>query len=324
MFEESETSNAGPGDPSGSESEETPASPSAPRKLPAGWQPGRSGAKAHQPVFVEEPDPHLNSSPFADKRYGPFRKQMVFMAIVAIAFAGILLGLFLFRPLPGPPSTFVASPPPSAPRLSAEDLRQQELDQLRSQLQAALAKRDWPTIETVAREILEREPDDGEAWHALGWFFEKHSAYEEAAQAYGKAVEADFLRPQALLKRAAMRRLQKRPADALSDLEDSARLDPDSVVTPNLLMICKIEAGRVEEVRAEVRGFERVGLVANADRYLLGKAALQLHDGDFSAASRTLEEFRARVGLPLFAVLLQDPFFEPFRGQSVVQRFLLP
>jgi tetratricopeptide (TPR) repeat protein len=294
-----------------------------PKKLPAGWQPGRAGAKAPQPVFVDEPDPNQSPSPFADKRYGPFRKQMALMAGVALAAGGLFLILFWFRPPPQQAAMSEKPAAPAPPSLSPEELRQLELARLRSGLQDALAKRDWPAIETRARAILRSEPADGEAWHALGWFFEKHSAYEEAAQAYGKAVEADFLRPQALLKRAAMLRVQKRYAEALPDLEESARLDPDSVVTPNLLMICKIQAGKTEEVRTEVTGFDRVGIVANADRYLLGKAALALHDGDFSAAAQALAEFRSRVAPPLFAVLIQDPYFEPFRGQPAVQRFLL-
>ena len=99
-------------------------------------------------------------------------------------------------------------------------------------------------------------PNDGEAWHALGWIFEKNGAYEDASQAYGKAIADDFLRPQALLKRATMLRLQKRYAEALPDMEESIRLDPDSVVAPNLLMIGKIQAGKTEEVRSEVLNFD--------------------------------------------------------------------
>jgi tetratricopeptide (TPR) repeat protein len=308
--------------PDSAEPAEENGSAPGPRKLPAGWQPERAGAKAHQPVFVEEPDPTRNPSPFDDIRYGTFRKQVAFMASVAILAASLLLALYLFFP---PPEQLPeeAPRPQSTPSLSAAELRQLEIDRLRGQLQVALANRDWPEIERRAHELLQTQPGDGEAWHALGWIFEKNRAYEEAAQAYGKAADGDFLRPQTLLKRASMRRLQSRYAEALPDLEESARLDPDSVVTPNLLMICKIQAGKSAEVRAEVQNFERVGIVANSDRYLLGKAALELEDGNTKAAAQTLAEFRDQIAGPLYAVLTQDAFFNPYRSDPTLQSFLV-
>jgi|GEM_PF-1136150 Flp pilus assembly protein TadD, contains TPR repeats len=313
MSDESENpSHEAEAGPPPADGESTPAE-SGRRKLPAGWLPKHGNPKAQAPVFVEEPPP----PPAGNKR-----AWLLGLALVLVILAGASWVLFFrpaSQPLPESPGSSAASPAPP----SAEELRRLELHNLRSQLRSALNRREWEEIESHARRILEREPADGEAWHAMGWVFEKNRAWDEAAQAYGRAAEAGFLRPQVLLKRATMLRHLNRHKEALADLEESARLDPDTVVTSNLILICRIQAGHPEEVRTEVRNLEKIGLVGYSDRYLLGKAALELRDGDFSAAARSLSDFRARVPLPLFAALIQDSYFDPFRAEPALRPFLL-
>jgi len=301
------------------------------KKHPAGWLPERAGRKEPVHFFVEEPNPNAAVSPFEDKRYGAFRKQMAWALGVGVVGTMLISILFWFRPT----TLFFEEPleaaageapdptPGPSPGLSPVQARQLQLDTLREQLRESQINRSWPTIDQLARAVLKMEPDDGEAWHALGWVLEKNGSHDEAAEAYGKAAKANFLRPQALLKRATMLRAQNKFPEAIKDMEESVRLDPDGVVAPNLLLVCKIQAGRAEEVRSEIKNFEMAGVIANADRYLLGKAALELHDGNFKAAAITLGEFRQQVSPALYAALVQDRFFDPFRSSPDVQFFLI-
>jgi len=300
---------------------------SASEKLPPDRQPWNTAAKPAAPVFIEEPDPNFAPSLFADKRYGAYRKQMVLAVVFIVLAAATLSILFWFFPLWEPEEQAAVAPaPPSSQAalgLNPEQARQLQLDTLREQLRAALSNRNWTAIDQLAHAILQKEPADGEAWHALGWVLEKNGDSAEAGEAYAKAASANYLRPQALLKQASMLRLQNKFPEAIKQMEESVRLDPDSVVAPNLLMVCKIQAGQAEAVRAEIKNFEKTGIVANADRYLLGKAALELHDGNFKAAADTLGEFRGQISPPLYAVLAQDRFFDAYRSAPEVQFFLV-
>jgi tetratricopeptide (TPR) repeat protein len=209
------------------------------------------------------------------------------------------------------------------PSLTAEQLRQKESEAVREQLRAALANRNWSEIDLISKQILQKEPADGEAWHAQGWVFEKDRSYAEAADAYGKAIKGGFLPPSCLIKRAAMNRRLGKSADAIADLEESIRLDREPIVTPNLLMVAQIEAGNADAVRNSIAAFEKVGIVANADRFLLGKAALEIHDGNFPKAANSLAALQSVVSRPLFAVLVQDSFFDPYRTNPDLGPYLI-
>jgi hypothetical protein len=297
------------------------------KKLPAGWKPEHANRKKPVPVFVEEPDPSVTPSLFADKRYEGFRRQMVLAAVFAVLFFIALGVLYWFRPIFFPDEELQVEAPPApvekVPSLSAEELQQEESESVRGKLRVALAERNWAEIDRQSRRILQREPADGEAWHAQGWVFEKNRAYAEALDAYSKAISAGFLPSSCLVKRATMnRRLGKFP-EAVADLEASINQDREPIVPPNLLMIAQIQAGQAEEVRKSIDSFEKMGIVANSDRYLLGKAALEIHDGNFPKAANSLAAFQTLVSPALFAVLAQDAFFDPYRTQPDLVPYLV-
>lgn len=250
-------------------------------------------------------------------------------AAVGLGLAFILVGLLFWFEQTGPPGpeageAVTAAPSPVfPPPPSPEEIQAAQLAKPRHALQQALQGRDWEQIDVQAGQILAVDPLDGEAWHARGWVQERNSDIDGAIDSYGKALDAQFLPSHTLLKRAAMYRLKGEYPEAIQDLERSIQRDSASAVAPNLLLITQIQNGQVETVRRTVKTFEQAGVVANADRYLLGKAALALQDGDFKAAVESLTAFQLTVPQPLFSVLMQDRFFDPYRSNPALQSFLL-
>lgn len=276
--------------------------------------------------FREEEDIPAPPSAFEDKRFGAFRKQMAW-AVAGLGLVVVLVGVVIWLDLTDSPDSeevAISAPaeplPPRPP--SPEEIRAARLADLRGRLQRALQGREWAQIDLLAGEILAIDPLDGEAWHARGWVQERNADIDGAIDSYGKAIDAGFLPPHPLLKRAAMYRLKGKYPEAIQDLEQAIRLDSASAVAPNLLLITQIQSGQAESVRHTVQTFEKAGVVANADRYLLGKAALALQDGNINAAAESLAAFRSIVPQPLFSVLMQDRFFDPYRSNPALQPFL--
>lgn len=316
-------------DPNGDPAEDRdtdPDSPTRPLKLPTTRTQGMFG-KPPEPEFIDELEEDLQPGFFSDKRYEAARKQLVLGVSGLVAAIALLVVLFWPREsleeteTPLPPALAATPAPP--PVLTPEQIREIQLADRRGQLQRAVGARSWPEIEPLARQVLEMEPEDGEAWHAIGWVQERNEDAVLAADSYGKAIAGNFLPAHTHLKRAAMYRLQGKYSEAIRDLEEAARLDPESTITANLLLICQIQAGQADAVRSTVDGFEKAGIVANSDRYLLGKAALLMHDGDFPGAAKALADFQSRVPAALFAVLAQDRYFAPHRSNPAIQRFLV-
>lgn len=307
-------------------SEEQADTPPERKKLPAGWRPEHANRKDPVHIFVEEPDPNAATSPFGDKRYGTFRIQMTVAAVVIVLAVVIFPILFTFFPLfdePEDAGVAEASIPASATGLSPEQARKIQLDTLRGQLQESVGTGNWPAIEQLAGAVLKMEPADGEAWNYIALMDEKGGKLQEALEAHTKAIDAQFVPSFSLLRRAAIyRQLGNYPA-AIADLQESARLDPQSIAVPNLLLICQIQAGQVDTARKAVEGFEAAGLESTAQQYLLGKAALALHDGDPLKAAAIFNQFHGLVPPEVFAELLQDPFFVPYRNEVALLPFYI-
>jgi tetratricopeptide (TPR) repeat protein len=322
------TSPADPNDKPAETPGADPAEGEAQAESPAeGGAAGKIQAKPPKLVFRDELEDAVPPTLFEDKRYGSFRKQMAF-AVGGLAFCVLVVGV-LFWPAKRETREEAVVPPVQAatptppPVLTPEQIRLAQLEELRGQLRQAGEARDWEAIENAARQILVVEPKDGEAWHSVGWALERKEDAAGAAEAYGQAFDAGFLPAHTLLKRAAMNRLLKKYPEAISDLETSIRLDPESTISPSLLMITQIQAGRGDEVKSVVANYEKVGLSATADRYLLGKAALAMQEGDMPGAALALADFRGRVSPALFSILVQDRFFDPYRSEPALQPFLL-
>jgi tetratricopeptide (TPR) repeat protein len=284
-------------------------------------------SKGFVPEFRDGSEVPVEPTVFGDRRFGQSRRQIALLAVVALGALAGLVALYWFG-RPPPPETEMAAatpaPPPTPPPTpSPEERRRQEIATLRDHLRTAVDGRDWASIPPRARALLDREPDDGEAWHALGWVQEKNGDAAAAVESYGRAIAGHFLPPNSRLKRAAMLRQLGRHDEAIADLEEAMRLDGESAIVPNLLLITQLQAGQVEAVRARLATYENIGLTANADRYLLAKAALALRDGDSAAAARTLSEYQALVPPALFTALLQDRFFDPYRSDPAMVRFLV-
>jgi len=296
------------------------------KKLPAGWRPEHAGGKGPVHIFVEEPDPNAATSPFGDKRYETFRKQMAAAAVVIVLGAVTFSILFTFFPLfedPEKKGAADASSSASATGLSAEQVREIQLNTLREQLQESVADRNWSAIEQLAGAVLKMEPADGEAWNYIALVNEKAGKPQEALDAYSKAIDAQFLPSFTLLRRAAIYRQLGNYQAAIADLQESARLDPQSIAVPNLILVYQIQAGDAERVRKAVEGFEAAGLESAGQQYLLGKAALALHDGDPAKAAAILSQYQALVPPQVLAELLQDPFFAPYRNEVALLPFYL-
>lgn len=323
--DESEQIKEEPGD--SSEPEQTEDSTAEPKKQPAGWLPERPNRKKPVPFFVEEPDREAATSPFLDKRYETYRKQMAVGLGVAVLCVVLFSVLFWFRSetlfFESPVEPVVDSSAVAAAGLTAEQSRQLRLDTLREQLQESAAARNWSAVDQLANAVLKMEPADGEAWNFIALMNEKNSKTQEALEAYTKVIDAKFVPSFALMRRAAMHRLLGNYPAAIADLQEAARQDPQSIAVPNLILIYQIQAGEAKEARKVVDRFDVAGLESMASQYLLGKAALALHDGDTAKAAALFTQFQAMVPPEIFSELIEDPFFTPYRNEVALLPFYL-
>jgi tetratricopeptide (TPR) repeat protein len=268
----------------------------------------------------------------ADNRYKQFRIQMAWGLIGLIA-AAIGYGFLIWRSEQQKKQEIAeaALHPYSAPSVekekqvirSAKEVKSLQFEQLHEQLRLEGQNRDWVKMDELARKILAIDPKDGEAWSYLGLMNEKGGDYQKAADAYGNALDAGFVPSFTLLKRGNMNRLLGEYSKAIADLQEAARLDPGSTSVPNLILIVQIQSGEAEKVRKTVANFEEIGLETTANQYLLGKAALALHDGNPGKAAEALAQYRELVPAAVFAELLQDPFFAPYRNEVALLPFYL-
>lgn len=309
------------GDPAENRDPEQP-SDGPPQKLPT----ARGFGKPHRAEFLDDLEENFQVTLFGDKRYGTFRKQMVFAGGGFLLLVIVLTVLFWPRaPQPIVETPFPPHPPvpTPAPSLDPEQTRLVEIEKRHASLRQAGQDRNWPKIEEIARQVLQIAPTDGEAWNYLGWVLEKNGDVPRAIDAYGKAIEGGFIPSLLHLKRANMYRLAGRREDAVRDVDEAVRLDPDSIVAVNLQIIVLIEAGRADEARGKQKTFELVNGARDPGKYLLGAAALALHEGDVPKAANIFAQLRPLIVPQVFAQLLEDPYFAPYRNEPALLPFFL-
>ncbi len=253
---------------------------------------------------------------FDDSRYKGAR-SLAIASMVGVAVTALGLTLLFWnydeKSVEATVATPTPEPTPTQPPSPAQ-IRQTKIDELRGELKNPIAKKDWDQIEVISKEILELDPEDIEGWRHLGWSQEQREDLDGALSSYTQAIALPASNPYNQFLRARVLRKKGDMASAIRDLEEALKGDPGSVGMSNLLMIFKIQAGREDEVRSMVVNYATVGIKNQADLWLLGAAALALHEGNIPKADASLGGFQALVDPQLFSELLGDPFFDPYRN----------
>jgi tetratricopeptide (TPR) repeat protein len=258
-----------------------------------------------------------------DPRYrGNFQVLLTLVLLAAVA-AGVLGAMFWLRDRKGPPQAPVAqaapakpAPPkpvatPAVPTPSPEEVvKREKLDGLRKQIAES---RDSAVIAGLAQEILLLEPEDAQAWNVVGQTREAQGDVKEAIAAYDRSGASPSRTYYSYFLKGRLLRQQGDMAGALANLEEARRLKTDSVILANLIMIFRLQAGQAEDVRSEVRVFQKSEVRANVDQWLFGAAALALQDGNEERAITFSRRFRNLVNPEIYKILISDSFFDPYR-----------
>ncbi len=254
---------------------------------------------------------------FEDNRYKGARALLIISVLgVLVTAFGLTLLFWSYDEAPEETSVLAATPEPTpTPPPSPEELRIAKLKELRIALGGAVNARDGAKMESLSKAILEIEAQDSGAWSHVGYAQENREEFSEALISYGKAIEYSASEPYYLYLRARLHRKQGDFPAAIKDLEEAARRDPASVGMANLLLIFKIQAGEVEEVRQIVETYEKTQIHAQANLWLLGAGALALQDGNLNRAARCFDAFQGTAGPAILAELLADPFFNAYRNE---------
>jgi tetratricopeptide (TPR) repeat protein len=261
---------------------------------------------------------------FEDNRYKGARALLIasILGVLVTAF-GLTLLFWSYDESPSDPLAVAPTPEPTpTPPPSPEEIRLAELKELRIELGSAVNVRDGAKMESLALAILEIEPGDSGAWSHVGYAEENREEFTEALESYGKAIAFNPNEPYYRYLRARLhRKLGDFPA-AIRDLEEASRTDPASVGMANLLLIYKIQAGEVEQVRRIVDTYEQAQIHEQAGLWLLGAAALSLQDGNLKRAAHYIQAFHHIAGSPILAELLSDSFFDPYRDEVALHPYL--
>jgi len=251
---------------------------------------------------------------FDDTRYKGARALLIIsiLGILVTAF-GLTLLFWSYDETPAESVAFVPTQEPPLP--NPEEVRLAKLKELRIELGQAVDERDAVKMESLSRAILEIAPEDSGAWSHVGYAQENREENSEALISYSKAVEFSKTEPYYVYLRARLHRKMGDFPAAIKDLEEAARRDPASVGMANLLLIFKIQAGEVENVRQIIATYEQAQIHAQAGLWLIGAAALSLKDGEFDRAARCFDAFENAAGPAILAELLADPFFIPYRDE---------
>ena len=272
---------------------------------------------------------------FQDHRYREARNLLVLSVLGLIAGVGVLVWLYWpGRTNPeGTTAPVVAATPASTSRPTATPApapaptapTAPRAKPLREEMLQALDAGEFDRAESLARQILEANPQDVDAWNRLGWIYKKRGDLPKALEAYDQTVnlpseQKDYY----LYQRALLHRQMKDYPSALRDMKQSAELNFSSVGVSNMLLILQIEGGEEDQAVRTMNSNAAMNLESQKPAWFLGLAAKLMKDGDFGQARDALATFKQSVPQDVFAELIDDPFFEPYRGQPALQSFFLP
>jgi hypothetical protein len=99
----------------------------------------------------------------------------------------------------------------------------QDADKIRKAAQAAVDKRDWDTAAANFQKLVEVNPQDGSAWHMLGYTLHGGGKWDEALKAHIKATEFKEVAPVANYNVACVYALQGKKDQAFQWLAKAAK-----------------------------------------------------------------------------------------------------
>lgn len=260
-----------------------------------------------------------------DNRYKQER-VLLFVSVFGLI-AGLGFMTWLYWPGRAAASFTVSSDLPAETRpggAGEEAARTEQIRELYRQLDAAGDAGDVDSTARLAHGILALKPDDPDAWIWLGWVHSQRGETRSSIEAYDRAAaRASDRRAFAMYQKACVLRSLGDVTGALEVMKESVRLHPESIEVGNLLMIFQIQAGEEEAVRTMLKGYAAIDLDSQKSAWLLGAAALAMHDGDKARACALLDDFEGRVSSAGFRQMLRDAFFEPFRSRPEYLSYFL-
>lgn len=255
-----------------------------------------------------------------DYRYRQERILLIFSVFGIIAGPAALIWLFSHDAPPAyQPPVEIAD---SIPTASGPD--KANLDALQRDFDAAIEMRDFAAAEEVGLRILEIKPDSENVVVQLGRMARDRGNFDEAMGIYDRAIAVkSTLLPYYIYQKALVLRKMGRSAEAVAEMQRGIAIDPGNVGLNNCLMITQIEAGNIQTVRDELKSYAMLNSDAQKSLWLLGQAALALHDGDFSQARTFISEFQRHVPPAVCDTLLNDPYFDQYRSNPATISYLL-
>ncbi len=250
--------------------------------------------------------------------------------ILVTVFVGILIvaGIwFLTTQTSGKPQISPAadpltkSTPLPPPELTDDQLKAIKINELRTSLEEASSASNFDEMSRLADELLELDPRESDAWVARGLAKQAVGDMAGALECFEKSIELSRDNSVGLVQRAKLYRQQNNLRAALSDLEEAGSKDPSDIEVASLILIVKIEAGNIDEVRSLIASYEQLGVSRHSQLWLLGAAAVALNDGNSDRAARAFDGFQRAVSPALFSKLLADPFFVPYQNDPAVRMY---
>jgi tetratricopeptide (TPR) repeat protein len=213
-------------------------------------------------------------------------------------------------------------PPSSAPTTGSEPstpagdvAAEQRLKTLEQEATAALNAGNMAEAVEKFRAIVDDGNPTATQLSNLGVALISARQTEEGFALLDQAVAADPDGFFSLLNRANARRRAGDLAGAIADQELAMARMPSSPLQKNRLLLMKLEAGRVDEVRQAVDSSKAFGLAELERETAMAAVALAIHDGDQTRAQALM--FRAQNILRKGTVsrLAKDRVFDRSRGR---------
>ena len=135
---------------------------------------------------------------------------------------------------------------PSIPKggvISAADVyeRPEATRQIFTKAEEAVAKKKYDQASSFLKQIVEKDPNDFQAWTALGSVYAAEEKFDDAEKAYERSIELKPTSTRASMNLGRVRSTEKKFAEAIEPLERVVELHPESGDAQMLLGECYLQ-----------------------------------------------------------------------------------
>lgn len=245
-------------------------------------------------------------------------EKPLFLGVALLAVFSITVGHWLLFGSSNrqPPAPAPDSPPPRSTAPPAVDVLPtapaEGIASLHEQAQQAVATKDYNQASLLYKQMTESDPQNPGTWNNLGAALLLEEKNTEAIAAFDKAIALNKADAEVFFNRATANRRLSRLSEAIADQSRAVQMIRSNDYQNNRLLLLKIEAGFLQDVRDAVRISERAQSTGGT---IMAAAALDFIDGNTFQARGVLEQAKMQLKPTEFRELLSDPVFEPYRRQ---------